>query len=180
MSADDDLNILDLPLDNEEDGHVREELPPVTGGVQLDMPDSPQLINADVRADIASVQSGPLELKLAELLNKDEIMDAATKIAGVYTGKKTKAYIRKAKKKVQEPFRSSHFVSSVSFSRPGLISTPCQCPSTTPYSTSTVTRPHRSDPRDQTLSTGLQKRPPTTSLEQPHLKASLYPMANEA
>ena len=39
-----------------------------------------------------------LELKLVELPNKDEIMDAATKIAGVYTGKKTKAYIRKAKK----------------------------------------------------------------------------------
>ena len=111
-----------------------------------------------------------LEVKLEELPNKDEIMDAATKIAGVYTGKKTNAYIRKAKKKVQEPFGSSHFVSSVSYSWPRLISTPRQCPSTTPYSTSTITRPHRSDPRDQTLSTGLQKRPPTTSLEQLYLK----------
>ena len=57
MSADDDLNILDLPLDNKEEGHVREELLSVTGGVQLDMPDSPQLINADA-TDIASIQSG--------------------------------------------------------------------------------------------------------------------------
>ena len=111
-----------------------------------------------------------LELKLAELPNKDEIIVAATKIVGVFTGKKMKAYIRKAIKKVQEPFGPSHFVSSISYSRLGLISTPRQCSSTTPYSTSTVTRPHRSDLRDQKLSTGLQKRPPTTSLEQPHLK----------